>query len=129
MPEVTVPSVELLLTLMLLKFVVPENVGAIESAKLPVPVVPVTSEIEDAKFASVMVELNPFEPSVATNRDAVSPETVSDGVLSAPVAEMVVVPVPPKASVLPERLVVDAVVKYEAPDTVSAVVDAYGRVL
>lgn len=127
-PEVTVPSVELVLTLMLAKLAVPVNIGPIESARLPVPVVPVTSDIEDAKFASVMVELRFFDPSVATNRDAVRPDTVSAGVVSAPVTEILVVPVPPKASVLPEILVVEAVVKYDAPDTVRAVDDAYGKV-
>ena len=123
-PELTVPAEILLAIIALAKFAVPVNVGESESTKLPVPVEPVTSESDETRFASVIVEARFFEPSVVTKRDAVSPETVSDGVLSAPVDEILVVPVPPNASVLPERLVVDAVVKYDAPETESAVVEA-----
>ena len=49
------------------------NVGEVSKTKLPVPVVPVT---EESRLAAVIVETRTLEPSVATRREAVRPESV-----------------------------------------------------
>ena len=56
---------------------VPVNVGEIESTRFPVPVTPVISDTDEARFAAVMVDTRFFEASVATRRDAVRPENES----------------------------------------------------
>jgi len=55
---------------------VPVNVGLIESTRFPVPVTPVISDTDDARFAEVIVDTRFFDASVATRRDAVRPESL-----------------------------------------------------
>ena len=70
---VTLPE-KRLVEVALASVVLPVKVGEAESTRLPVPVEPVTSETEETKLASVIVETRFLLVSVATKRLALRPE-------------------------------------------------------
>jgi hypothetical protein len=88
-----------------LKVAVPAKAGEVERTRLPVPVEPFTSEIDAMRLARVMVDVRFFDPSVATRREAVRPETftvpvaVRDPKVAAPPVRV------PKLPVVAKRLV------------------------